>query len=291
MIDSFVRYIAYEKRYSQHTITSYLTDLNQFSDFLESNYEEELPKASYPMIRDWIVSLVEANTPKTINRKIATLRSFYKYLMRKGVIEKDPTTKIKAPKVKKSLPVFVEEKSLHQLLDNINFDDDFSGIRDKLVLEFLYGTGMRLSELINLNSVDINPSNGTVKVLGKGNKERIIPLNNSLINSILIYNDLKKNTFNELKSNSFIVTDKGEKTYPVYIYRLVKKYLSIITSLEKKSPHILRHSFATHLLNKGADLNAIKELLGHSNLAATQVYTHNSLEKLKNIFNQAHPKA
>lgn len=291
MIDSFVRYIAYEKRYSQHTITSYLTDLNQFSDFLESNYEEELPKASYPMIRDWIVSLVEANTPKTINRKIATLRSFYKYLMRKGVIEKDPTTKIKAPKVKKSLPVFVEEKSLHQLLDNINFDDDFSGIRDKLVLEFLYGTGMRLSELINLNSVDINPSTGTVKVLGKGNKERIIPLNNSLINSILIYNDLKKNTFNELKSNSFIVTDKGEKTYPVYIYRLVKKYLSIITSLEKKSPHILRHSFATHLLNKGADLNAIKELLGHSNLAATQVYTHNSLEKLKNIFNQAHPKA
>ena len=291
MIESFFKYIEFEKRYSKHTLLSYKNDLDQFSSFLHSTYQIENPaEANYGIIRSWILTLVENNiSPKSVNRKLASLRSYYKFLLKKGEILKDPMLKIKAPKVKKSLPAFVEEESMHKLLDQLEFKDDFSGIRDKLVLELLYGTGIRLSELLNLKETDVNSFEKTIKVLGKGNKQRIIPLNQTLHQIINIYRERKGIEMGS--GNYLIVTDKGEKTYPMFIYRLVTTYLSNVTTLEKKSPHVLRHSFATHLLNKGADLNAIKDLLGHSSLAATQVYTHNSIEKLKAIFDQAHPKS
>ena len=274
--------------------------MNQFSLFLETEFSLDNPQdASYSIIRSWIVKLAEAKiTPKSINRKIAALRSYYKYLLRNGKISKDPTLKIKAQKVKKSLPVFVEEEKLINLLDgvvskdnSIGFEENFSGRRDRLIVELLYGTGIRLSELIEAKIQDVNFYEGTIKVLGKGNKERIIPMNYTLIERIKEYNLQKKK---EGLSNSIeylIVTNEGEQTYPMFIYRTVRKYLDMTTTVEKRSPHVLRHSFATHLLNKGADLNAIKDLLGHSSLAATQVYTHNSLEKLKEVFKQAHPKS
>jgi integrase/recombinase XerC len=300
MVDNFLKYIEFEKRYSKHTLISYQNDLSQFSLFIEAEFNLSNPQeASYSIIRSWIVKLAETKiTPKSINRKIAALRSYYKFLLRNGMISKDPTIKIKAPKVKKSLPVFVEEEKLIKLLDGIisednliGFEEDFSGNRDRLIIELLYGTGIRLSELIEAKIQDVNFYEGTIKVLGKGNKERIIPMNHTLVERIKEYNLLKKK---EGLSNSIeylIVTNEGTQTYPMFIYRTVRKYLDNATTVEKRSPHVLRHSFATHLLNKGADLNAIKDLLGHSSLAATQVYTHNSLEKLKEIFKQAHPKS
>lgn len=300
MVDNFLKYIEFEKRYSRHTLVSYQSDLNQFSLFLEVEFNlDNTQDATYSIIRSWIVKLAESKiTPKSINRKIAALRSYYKYLLRNGKISKDPTLKIKAPKVKKSLPVFVEEEKLINLLDGvvsednlIGFEENFSGRRDRLIVELLYGTGIRLSELIEAKTQDVNFYEGTIKVLGKGNKERIIPMNYTLIERIKEYNLQKKR---EGLSNSIeylIVTNEGDQTYPMFIYRTVRKYLDMTTTVEKRSPHVLRHSFATHLLNKGADLNAIKDLLGHSSLAATQVYTHNSLEKLKEVFKQAHPKS
>jgi integrase/recombinase XerC len=291
MVNSFLSYIEFEKRYSQHTLTSYKTDLEQFSTYLTTSYQISNPaEANYNIIRSWILSLVENEiSAKTINRKIACLRSYYKFLLKKGTITKDPTLKIKTPKVKKSLPVFVEEENMAKLLNQFEFDERFEGFRDKLILEFLYGTGVRLSELINIKEVDINGFESTVKVLGKGNKQRIIPINKTLLELIDIYKNKKREAM--VVNEFLIVTDNGEQSYPMFIYRIVKKYLSLITTAEKKSPHVLRHTFATHLLNKGADLNAIKDLLGHSSLAATQVYTHNSIEKLKAIFDQAHPKS
>jgi integrase/recombinase XerC len=291
MVDSFFTYILYEKRYSKHTVVSYRNDLSCFQSYLLETYQiSNLEDTDYNMVRSWIVTLVEDKlSARTINRKIASLRSFFKFLQKKGLIEKSPLQKIVAPKIKKSLPVFVEDKQMTELLDGFEFEDSFQGLRDQIVLELLYGTGIRLSELIELTERDVDKN--TIKVLGKGNKERIIPMNKTLINNISIYRGEKENYMKGLNSEYFIVTDKGEKSYPVFIYRIVNKYLSEVTTVEKKSPHVLRHSFATHLLNKGADLNAIKELLGHSSLAATQVYTHNSLDKLKAIFDQAHPKS
>ncbi|MCH8317670.1 MAG: tyrosine-type recombinase/integrase [Bacteroidetes bacterium] len=291
MIDSFLKYIQYEKRYSRHTITSYKTDLSQFTNYLSDVYEfSDLRKADYHIIRSWIVFLVESGmVARSVNRKIASLRAFYKFLQKNNHISSNPVAKIIAPKIKKKLPTFIEQQNLAALLDDFEFSDDLAGIRDKLVLELLYGTGIRLAELIETKHEDINYFERSIKVLGKGNKERIIPLNTSLLNTIKIYCDKKNADFDA--APYLIITDKGEKCYPKFIYRVVKKYLNLITTAEKKSPHVLRHSFATHLLNKGADLNAIKELLGHSSLAATQVYTHNSIEKLKTIFDKAHPKA
>lgn len=293
MIDSFLRYIEHEKRYSPKTVISYKSDLSQFQIFLKKTYDtEDLAQVSFGFIRSWLVDLVDNQlTPKSINRKIASLRSYYKFLLRHGHIQKDPTLKIQAPKIKKSLPVFVEEQNLIQLLDQVSFEDSFEGYRDKIVLEILYGTGIRLSELLNMEETHINMHDSTVRVTGKGNKERIIPLNKNLILEIKIYVQKRTDFFAKGCSEKLITTKDGKEAYPMLIYRIVKKYLPLVTSIEKRSPHILRHSFATHLLNKGADLNAIKELLGHSSLAATQVYTHNSLDKLKTIFKQAHPKA
>lgn len=290
---SFFNYIEFEKRYSQHTITSYKNDLSQFSIFLEKEYEiSKLKGAGHPQIRHWIITLMENEMdPKTINRKIATLKSYYKFQLREGVISKNPTLKIIAPKVQKKLPVFIEESSMENLLDYFEFSNDFKGIRDRVVIELLYGTGMRLSELIEMKENNISIYDKTIKVLGKGNKERIIPVNPNLLETIKLYQQTKKDENFRNKVDQFVVKNDGEKVYPTFIYRMVKKYLGAVTTSEKKSPHVLRHTFATHLLNKGADLNAVKELLGHTSLAATQVYTHNSIDKLKKVFEQAHPKA
>jgi len=290
MVDSFLRYLKFEKRYSLHTLKSYQTDLRQFTGFLSENYPETPPAdANYQVLRAWIVDLSEQDiSPQSINRKMATLRSFYKFLMRRNAIKKDPTWKLKPLKTKKQLPSFVREGDMVRLLDNAIFENDFSGIRDKALLELLYGTGIRLNELINLRDCDVSFSESIIKVLGKRNKERIIPFSKNIGNVLGEYKAERKKTIAQ-NHDYFIVTDEGKPCYPMFVYRVVKKYIKEFA--DKKSPHVLRHTFATHLLNKGADLNAVKDLLGHTSLAATQVYTHNSIEKLKSVFDQAHPKA
>lgn len=291
-MEIFFRYIEFEKRLSEHTITSYKNDLTQFGEYLESNYSIKMEEASHSIIRSWIMQLAEIGmTPRTITRKIACLRSFFKFLVKESIIEKDPTQNLKSPKIKKRLPVIISEEECYQLLETLPFTEDFFGIRDKLVLELLYGTGIRLSELIGLNEKDVSTYEGTIKVFGKGKKYRIIPLNKNLVDLIKVYISKKGEEMSGNLNNHLVVTNAGEKAYPIFIYRTVKKYLSLVSTSDRKSPHVLRHSFATHLLNKGAELNAIKDLLGHSSLAATQVYTHNSPEKLRAIFEQAHPKS
>ena len=293
MVSYFLQHIRYEKRLSHHTITAYEGDLSQFYIFLQTQYELKEPeKADFQMIRSWIVSLVESKLEnRSVNRKIATLRSFFDFLLRHKVISADPMLKIKSLKTNKVLPNYVEEKPMEMLLDGIEFSGDFAGVRDKLVLELLYGTGMRLAELIGLKIDDINHYNNTLRVLGKRNKQRIIPINSSLLELIKTYLVFREKIVEHIDNQALILTDTGVEVYPMFIQRLVKKYLSLVTSLQQKSPHVLRHTFATHLLNRGADLNAIKDLLGHSSLAATQIYTHNSIEKLKKVYEKAHPKA
>lgn len=293
MRETFLKYLQFEKRYSKHTSISYATDLIQLEKFLSEYY----PEASYQTVthnqlRHWIISLVESGlNARSVNRKIATLRAFYKFLLKREEIRHDPTWKLQALKTSKKLPHFVNENEMVRLLDQCEFKDDFNGMRDRLILEMLYSTGIRLSELLNLTHGDIDYNNRTIKVLGKRNKERIIPFSQNLQRVLQRYTDHKIN-YDLMKGNGYLlVTMEGEQCYPMFIYRTVKKYLNIFTTLEKRSPHVLRHTFATHLLNKGAELNAVKDLLGHSSLAATQVYTHNSLEKLKSVFDQAHPKA
>ncbi|GHE53929.1 tyrosine-type recombinase/integrase [Roseivirga thermotolerans] len=293
MVDSFLRYISYEKRYSQHTVKSYQNDLKQFEFFCQSKFKvQNITEANQLMIRAWVLSLMDGGTsPRSVNRKIASLKSFYKYLLKRDTISQDPTVKIKSLKVKKELPGFANEEEFSDFLNRLVFDDSLEGQMEQLLLELLYGTGIRLSELLGLRVSDFNPGQSTIKVLGKRNKERIIPISRSL-NSLLKNYITEKNHAFSHDSDSFLIVNKnGGQAYPMLVYRIVKKYLSQVQSLDKKSPHALRHTFATHLLNKGADLNAVKDLLGHSSLAATQVYTHNSLDKLKSVFDQAHPKA
>lgn len=292
--DDFLKHIRFEKRLSQHTLTAYTGDMAQFSQFLIMECRIEQPEqADFRHIRSWIVSLVEGEMDKTsVNRKIATLRAFFGYLLRRKVIAVDPMTKIQALKMSRKLPVYVEEKPMETLLDEVEFPDTFEGMRDKLVIELLYGTGIRLSELTGLKPTDVNLYNRTITVLGKRNKHRLIPLTQSLFDLIQQYGQYKELEFDGQADNTvLIVSDKGIGAYPMLIQRIVKKHLSVVTTLEKKSPHVLRHTFATHLLNRGGDLNAIKDLLGHSSLAATQIYTHTSLEQLKKTYDQAHPKA
>lgn len=293
MLEQFLQHLTYEKRLSPHTLTAYGKDLEQFAEFLETTYNlKDLDKADFRMVRGWAVSLVEAELHhRSVNRKLATLRSFYGYLLRCKVISINPTLRVSALKTDKPLPQFVEEKNLQLMFEEVTFTDDFEGVRDRLVMELLYGTGMRLAELLSLTDNDLNFYDQTLKVLGKRNKERIVPIYKGLADLIKHYQNIKRENFPTIDTKVLILTNKGEPAYSVLIQRIVKKYLSAVTSLQKRSPHILRHTFATHLLNNGADLNSIKDLLGHSSLAATQVYTHNTIEKLKKIYKQAHPKA
>ncbi|MFN8355291.1 MAG: tyrosine-type recombinase/integrase [Spirosomataceae bacterium] len=291
MVTFFLQHIKYEKRCSHHTLTAYRTDLEQFTAYLQEFYEvEEAHRADVQMVRSWVASLSEAKLDnRSINRKIATLRAFFGFLLRQRSIEQDPMLKIKTLKTDRTLPQFVKEPEMNMLFENVEFPEGFGGLRDKVVLELLYGTGIRLAELVGLKDSDVNAYELTITVLGKRNKHRIIPMNAGLAALIQTYQEEKQNRFPTAKE--LIVSDTGAPAYPVMIQRLTKRYLNLVTSLEKKSPHVLRHTFATHLLNRGADLNAIKDLLGHTSLAATQVYTHNSVEQLKKVYKQAHPKA
>ena len=291
-VQSFLNYIEYERRYSKHTIESYGNDLEQFYFYLKSEYQkEEMELASHLEIRSWIVSMMEQKiSPRSINRKLSTLKSFFKFLMRRGVVKKSPLSKVLAPKTSKRLPVFVEKAGIERLLTDIEFPEGFIGVRDKMILDLFYNTGMRRSELNNLKETDIDSYNSQIKVLGKGNKERIIPIQPQLRTAMKEYIDLKNQSI-ATPSTYLFVNQEGKLLNPSNIYQIVKKYLNLITTVDKKSPHVLRHTFATHLMNNGADINAVKELLGHASLAATQVYTHNTIDKLKNIYKQAHPKA
>jgi integrase/recombinase XerC len=293
MIDSFLKHLRYEKRVSPNTVLAYQNDLHQFHQFLEEiDSHTEVSFADYGIVRSWIVYLVESGIEaSSVNRKIACLRTFYKFLQMQEVISKDPMMKIKVLKTKKKLPAFVKEGDMVNLLDNQTFAENFEGCRDRLMLELFYGTGMRLSELTHLKEKSINLRNRTIKVLGKRNKERVIPFSFSLVLIIEKYLAMRNREVELKQHGNLFVTADGKPCYPMMIYRTVKKYLGQFTSVEKRSPHVLRHTYATHLLNKGAELNAVKDLLGHSSLAATQVYTHNSMEKLKKVFEQAHPKA
>lgn len=291
MSDSFLKYLKFEKRYSPKTVISYQTDLHQFQEFLNKEFDNTpSEQANHGLIRSWIVSLVENKLDAvSVNRKIACLRSYYKFLIKQEIIAKDPTAKIKILKTKKKLPHFVQEADMVNVLDHTEFKNDFDDTRNQLILELLYGTGMRLSELVGLKDSSFNLRNRTLKVLGKRNKERVIPFTENLVKLIEGYL-VMRNKEVEKKNDSFLVVKSGAPLYPVLVNRIVKKYLQA-SNVEKKSPHVMRHTYATHLLNKGAEINAVKDLLGHTSLAATQVYTHNSMEKLKKVFDQAHPKA
>ncbi len=292
MIASFLQYLEFEKRSSKHTLTSYKNDLSQLEQFLVESGLNQLNEAHHHHLRAWIIGLLENKlSPNSINRKIASTRSYYKFALKQGSITQDPSRNLRSLKSSKQLPVFAKEGDLCELLDRMIYREGFEGLRDKLVMEFLYGTGARLAELIELQHRHIDSTQNLVRVTGKRNKQRVIPFPKNLLPVLEEYLQIKKEMFGENANQFLIVTNSGEKGYPMLIYRIVKGVLSHIPILDKQSPHVLRHTFATHLLNKGADLNAVKELLGHANLAATQVYTHNSIERLKEVYQLAHPKA
>jgi integrase/recombinase XerC len=297
--EKYIDYLRFEKRYSAHTILAYHTDLDDFTDFLQNQYAvSDLLQADHNLIRSWLISLIDCKiSPRSIHRKLSSLKSFYRYCQKQGIISSSPMLKVVAPKVSKQLPVFLTRDSLDTLLNSVTFDPGYEGSRDKMIITLFYATGIRRAELVQVKLPDIDLESGTLKILGKRNKERIVPLGGNVIRLIteylLIRDDfLSKNVpDNQNNCQSLFVTSKGSTAYPRLIHNIVHKYLSLIASNSKLSPHVLRHSFATHMLDDGADLNAIKEILGHSSLAATQVYTHNTIEKLKTIYKQAHPRA
>ncbi|MDA9161792.1 tyrosine-type recombinase/integrase [Crocinitomicaceae bacterium] len=287
MFDKFISYLQFEKRYSNHTILAYQQDLDSFKEFAELEKITEFSDLSSSFIRSWIVYLIEGGMKnKSVNRKLASLRTFYRWLRKEGVVDHSPMTKVIGPKSEKHLPVFAKESELS--LPNMEhlFTEDFSGQRDALMLELFYQTGMRLSELIGLKIYDVQGNQ--VKVLGKRNKERIIPISDGLVKQIELYVIARKDVAQN--NDSLLVLNSGNKLYPTFAYRKINYYLGEVTSLDKKSPHILRHTFATHMLNRGTGLETLKDLLGHANLAATQVYTHNSFAQLNSIYSQAHPR-
>jgi integrase/recombinase XerC len=290
-IQSFLQYIRFEKRFSSHTVRAYQSDLEQFSKYLLETYEvKESSAVIHPMIRSWIVQLMESGvTARSINRKITTLKTFFKFQLRKEEVIINPMLKVQSPKTSKRLPVFIDQSKMELLFHEKNFGEEFEGIRDRLVLELLYSTGMRLSELVGLTDSSVDVYKSQLKVLGKRNKERVIPFTTKLNSAIKEYIKVRNKSFPA--TTSFFVTDSGKPMYPKFVYRIVTRRLGDVTTLDKKSPHVLRHTFATHMLNNGADINSVKELLGHANLSATQVYTHNTIEKLKKVYKQAHPRA
>ena len=290
-IKSFLNYLALEKKYSQHTVIAYQNDLNTFQEFCENEFgTDNIVNANYAQIRNWIISLVNSNiSNRSINRKLSALKSYYKFLQKTKQIEISPMVKHQALKVSKKIQIPFSEKEIKNVLNSSENDTDFESIRNKLIVELFYSTGIRRAELINIKIADVNFVNETVKVLGKRNKERYIPLIKTVQISLKKYLNIRA----QIVSNEscLFITKKGKKLYDTLVYRIINNYFSCVSSKVKKSPHILRHSFATHLLNEGADLNSVKELLGHSSLASTQVYTHSSLGKLKEIYNQAHPRS
>ena len=293
-IEGFLDYLKYEKRYSALTIISYQTDLLQLSSYLAEIYRiEEMEIVTEEMIRAWLADMMEKGmSSKTINRKLSSVKSLYRYLMRQAILTINPTIKLQGPKQKKRLPVYMEEAKMDLLFQEKIKTDEYTELRDRLIMEFFYATGIRRSELINLQMQNIDTSTSQIKVLGKRNKERIIPLLEQLLPIIKDYMEFRELEFEQKGcENYFFLSIKGKKMYPKLVYRIVNSYLSTVSTQDKKSPHVLRHTFATHMLNNGADLNAVKELLGHTSLAATQVYTHNTIEKLKKVYQQAHPKA
>lgn len=292
-IQDFLDYLKFQKRYSRHTIISYQHDLESFFAFQQSQFGDvELNDVRATFIRSWLAELKEDEMQsRTVSRKISSLKSFFKYQLKKQAITLNPMTAIQSPKLNKRLPKFVEKEDISMLLKDIDFPDDWEGRTAYLILHLFYNTGMRQAELLNLKESQVDAANHVIKVLGKGNKERLIPASDHLLAMISGYKEEKEKIFEKADKDVLFVSAKGKKLYPKYVYNLVKQYLSMVTTIDKKSPHVLRHSFATHLMNNGADLNAVKELLGHSSLAATQIYTHNNIEKLKDIHKKAHPKA
>jgi integrase/recombinase XerC len=293
-IQSFIDYLKFEKRYSVHTIRSYHDDLVQLFDFLDKQFGKlTLKEISSGFVRSWLASLKDDDvTARTINRKISTLKSFFKFQLKQGKLENTPMGNIISPKISKRLPVFIKEKDLVDLTNALNTNtEDWDSLNTKMLITIFYSTGMRLSELINLKEKQVDFSRKQLKILGKGNKERIIPAGVDLLTVIKDYINEKRKVF-EKTNDVLLVSSKGKKLYPKYAYNLVRDILTEeVKTLDKKSPHVLRHTFATHLMNNGANLDAVKELLGHASLASTQVYTHNTIEKLKNVYKKAHPKA
>jgi integrase/recombinase XerC len=291
--EKFLQYLEREKRYSAHTLLAYDTDLRQFATYLSDQYGiEDLTEAKAPMIRSWLAGVMQQGLSRTtINRKLSSLKSFFKYAMRNDLALKNPMEKVNSVKKNKVLPVFVEEEGMNRLLDHSVFEPGFAGKRDRLMLELLYTTGMRLSELCGLQHHDFDMEKNALKITGKRAKQRIVPVIQEVSDHYHDYCLEKEKEFCSASTGYIFVTNKGQKVYPKFVYRLVNLYLSKVTTRHRKSPHVLRHTFATHMLNHGADLNAIKEILGHANLSATQIYTHNSIDKIKNVYKQAHPKA
>ena len=291
MITAFIEYVALEKKYSKHTITAYKNDLITFRDFCAITYNQnEIVSSSYPQVRSWIISLVDLGVSnRTINRKVSSLKSFYKFLQKTKQIDFNPLIKHKSLKVEKRVQNPFSESEINQVINLLEENSDFESVRNKLMVELFYSTGIRRTELININLLSVNISGKLIKVLGKRNKERFVPILPSLIETIKTYLELRKDI--TTASDLLFITSKGNKIYETLVYRVINSYFSRVTSKDKKSPHLLRHSFASHLLNKGADLNSVKELLGHASLASTQEYTHNSIEEMKKEFNKAHPRA
>lgn len=290
---AFVKYLQYEKRFSAHTVVAYNHDLDQFVTFLQETYRlTSVSEVRHSHIRSWVIDLLQQGlTPRSLRRKLSTLKTYFRFLLKQGDLTQNPMLKVTIPKVGKRLPIYLQASEMNQLFDQINWENDFSDQRNRLLLSLLYHTGMRRSEVIGLKLQDVDLNTRVLKVLGKGNKERLLPFGVELAQLLRSYLELRKATFPNHPSNHLLLTDKGAPLYPKMVYNIVNRYLSMVSTIEQRSPHVLRHTFATHLSDNGADLNAIKELLGHANLAATQIYTHNSIEKLKQVYQKAHPKA
>ena len=293
LIKAFLEYLLLERNYSERTISSYGADLREFEDYLKkTDAELDFTKVHADHVRGWIASLMDNGKAATyVNRKLSSLRSFYRFLLRRKEVTVNPMVKIVGPKKKKPLPSFVREKDMDRLLDELSFDEGFEGCRDRIILELFYATGMRLSELIGLNDADVDFSARLIKVTGKRNKQRLIPFGDELAEDLLIYIKVRNETLPKKETDAFFVCKSGKRVYPMQVYRLVKRNLSKVVTLKKRSPHVLRHTFATAMLNDNAELKAVQELLGHESLATTEVYTHATFEELKKVYEQAHPRA